>query len=277
MHEVALQALRESTCEDLAALAHHARGAGRYDEFVALARQGVRHYLAGGSSHQALRLASDALGEAPDDAELLGAAARAAWLLGLYDEALAHVQHWHAVARRRPSEERAAAARMLARIHHELDQGEEMWAVAAELEALVDELPPGEDRALTMAGLAQLNMLRFRHEAAIAWADLAITEADAAAAKGVRAQALIERASAMADAGDGEGEDAMREAIAEAEAVGDWVLVARGFNNMAKYVALASPSGASTWPASARPPSGPASTPSGPGTGTDSPPRRVGR
>jgi DNA-binding CsgD family transcriptional regulator len=243
LHELSLQALREARSDDLAALAHHARGAGHYDEFVALARQGVQHYLARGSSHQALRLAVDALSEAPDEGELLGAAARAAWLLGLYDEALAHVEHWHTVARARGLGERAAAARMLARVFHELDRGEDTWVVAHELEALVDELEPGKDRALTMAGLAQLNMLRFRHEVAIRWADRAIVEADAIGAPEVRAQALIERASAMADAARPDGEAAMIEAIAEAEAVGDLVLVARGLNNMAKYVTLSTPAG----------------------------------
>jgi DNA-binding CsgD family transcriptional regulator len=243
LHELALQALRDAGSDDLAALARHAHGAGHYEEFVALARQGVQHYLAGGSSHQALRLAVDALTEAPDDGELLSAAARAAWLLGLYDEALAHVQHWEVVARDRSLAERAAAARMLARVFHELDRAEEAWAVAHELEVLVDELDPGEDRALTMAGLAQLNMLRFRPETAISWADRAIAEADAVGAAGVRAQALIERASAMTDTGGPDGEAAMIEAIAEAEAVGDLVLVARGLNNMAKYHALSTPSG----------------------------------
>jgi DNA-binding CsgD family transcriptional regulator len=243
LHELALQALRDTRSDDLAALAHHARGAGHYEEFVMLAREGVGHYLAGGSSHQALRLAVDALTEEPDDGELLGAAARAAWLLGLYDEALAHVQHWRDVAGHRSLAERAAAARMMARVFHELDRAEDAWAVAHELEVLVDELEPGEDRALTMAGLAQLNMLRCRREVAISWADRAIAEAEAAGAAGVRAQALIERASAVSEAGGPEGEAAMIEAIAEAEAVGDLVLVARGLNNMARYHALSPSSG----------------------------------
>ncbi len=245
LHELALQALRESPCEDLAALAHHARGAGRYDEFVVLAREGAASYLDGGSSHQALRLASDALGEAPDDTELLGAAARAAWLLGLFDEALAHVHHWHRVTRSRGAGERAASARMLGRILHELDRPDELWEVVAEMETLVDELAPGEDRALTMASLAQLNMLRYRTEEAVAWADRAIAEADAVGAKGVRAQAMVERASALADVPGSleSGAAMMREAIAEAEAVGDWVLVARAINNMAKYVPLTTPEG----------------------------------
>ena len=74
------------------------------------------------------------------------------------------------------------------------------------------------------------------------WADRAIAEADAAGAKQVRAQALVERGSALSDLPGrfAEGEVTLREAIEEAEAVGDWVLLARGLNNMVKYV----PSGA---------------------------------
>ena len=238
LHEVALAALREASSEDLAALAHHARGAGRYDEFVALARDGVGHYLAGGSSHQALRLAVDALAEAPDDVVLLAAASRAAWLLGVYDEAVIHAEQWHAVVRTAPAPERAAAARMLARVYHELARADDMWRVVAELEALVEELEPGQDRALVMAWLAQLTMLNYRPKDAIEWADRAIAEADAVGAKGVRAQALVERASALYNLRDPH-EDAVaafRDAIAEAEAVEDWVLVARAINNMGKYL-----------------------------------------
>ncbi|HKA03337.1 MAG TPA: LuxR C-terminal-related transcriptional regulator [Acidimicrobiales bacterium] len=241
LHEVALAALRESPSEDLAALAHHARGAGRFDEFVALAREGVGHYLAGGSSHQALRLAADALTEAPDDVALLAAASRAAWLLGLHDEALIHAERWHRVVRTAPAPERAAAARMLARVYHELARTDDMWRIVLELEALVDELEPGEDRALVMAWIAQLTMLNYRSNEAIEWADRAIAEADAVGAKGVRAQALVERASALYCDQPGSHEDALaafRVAIAEAEAVEDWVLVARAINNMSKYLSV---------------------------------------
>jgi DNA-binding CsgD family transcriptional regulator len=240
LHEVALAALREASSEDLAALAHHARGAGRYEEFVMLARDGVGRYLAGGSSHQALRLAVDALAEAPDDVVLLAAASRAAWLLGLYDEAVIHAEQWHAVVRTAPAAERAAAARMLARVYHELARTDDMWRVVAELEALVDELEPGQDRALVMAWLAQLTMLNYRSRDAIEWADRAIAEADAVGAKGVRAQALVERASALYDLPEPHEDamDAFRVAIAEAEAVEDWVLVARAINNMSKYLTV---------------------------------------
>ena len=77
---------------DLADLARHAAGAGRYDEMVELARDGVGHYLDIGATHQALRLAVTALAEAPDDLDLLAGATRAAWLIGAHDEAWGHAE-----------------------------------------------------------------------------------------------------------------------------------------------------------------------------------------
>ena len=90
LHERALEALRETMSTDLADLAHHAAGAGHYDEMVELAREGVAHYLDIGATHQALRIAITGLTEAPDDLDLLAAATRAAWLIGAHDEAWDH-------------------------------------------------------------------------------------------------------------------------------------------------------------------------------------------
>ncbi len=83
LHEGALAALRESGSADIAGLAKHALGAGRYDEFLDLAKEGATYYLERGSSYQALRLATDALVEDPDCLTLLETATRAAWLVGL--------------------------------------------------------------------------------------------------------------------------------------------------------------------------------------------------
>ena len=55
LHERALELLRQAMVTDLADLARHAAGAGHYDEMVELARDGVRHYLDIGATHQALR------------------------------------------------------------------------------------------------------------------------------------------------------------------------------------------------------------------------------
>jgi hypothetical protein len=234
LHEQALAALSEACCQDLAALARHAEGAGRFDQFVSLARDGSRHYLDAGSSYQALALATEALGEAPDDPVLLGVAAHAGWLLGLNAEALGHAEHWQAVVADADPVARARAARSAGRLYHELDRIDDVWRIVAEVEVLADEVPAGDERARCLAFVAQIKMLQDQNETAVELADAAIAEADAAGARAVRAQALVERASALIHMGDrrAEGRVAMQHAVAEARAVGDYVLVARGLNNL---------------------------------------------
>ena len=57
---------------------------------------------------------------------------------------------------------------------------------------------------------------------------------------------MVERGSAMADLPSrfAEGEQVLRQGIDEAEAVGDWVLVSRGLNNMVKYLPAEAPENA---------------------------------
>src|SRR6266540_1156914 len=69
--ELALENLLASGSTDMALVAHHAKGAGRYDDLVAAARRGCESYLAIGSAYQALVLAEDGLCEVPEDLELL--------------------------------------------------------------------------------------------------------------------------------------------------------------------------------------------------------------
>src|SRR5690606_23406219 len=90
LHERALAALRAAGSRDHVALAHHARGAGRFDDLVSESRLGARESLARGPSYQALGLAEAGLAEAPDDLDLLALATRAAWLAGQLDDARAH-------------------------------------------------------------------------------------------------------------------------------------------------------------------------------------------
>jgi DNA-binding CsgD family transcriptional regulator len=242
LHEAALAALRTAPAADIADLARHAAGAGRREEMVELARVGVDHYLAIGSTHQALHLAVRALEEAPDDIRLLAGAARAAWLIGVLDDAQAYAEQLLDLTAG-TVEDRSAALRLAARLRHELDDVDAMWTAVAELEELVDALPAGEERAAAMAAIAQAHMLHDHPEVAIRWADRAIGEAEAVGAEGVRAQAMVERASALGGLPDQHeaGHRALVEALAEAERVRDWVLVARALNNMSKFVPLGHP------------------------------------
>ncbi|HEX4822313.1 MAG TPA: AAA family ATPase, partial [Acidimicrobiales bacterium] len=88
LHEAALTALKEMGIDDLASIAHHAHGAGRYDELASAARAGARQYLESGSTFQALELAELGLTEVCDDPTLLAYASQAAWLTGLGSEAI---------------------------------------------------------------------------------------------------------------------------------------------------------------------------------------------
>jgi DNA-binding CsgD family transcriptional regulator len=244
LHQRALDALRAVNSNDLAALARHAAGAGRFDEFVAYARDGARQYLDSGSTFQALRLADDALSEAPEDPALLSVATQAAWLVSLYGEALGYAERWYAAGLRTGSvEEQAAALRWRLRLHHELERPEAVDVERHRLESLIDLLPAGESRARAMAGIAQSYMLQDSTDDAVAWADRAIAEAEPVGAKPVIAQAKVERASAWCHEGRTDHTAELREAIDEAEAVGDWVLVARGLNNLFESVPVFAPEG----------------------------------
>ncbi len=240
LHERALAALIESTCAtDFADLARHAAGAGRYDDLVRLGRSGVAHYLAQGSSFQALRLAVEALAEAPDDVELLAGAARAAWLIGLDEEAAEHAQRWRLVVTGTDDlEGRCAALRQLARIRHEQGRTTELWALTDELESLIDELAVGEERPRVQAFLAQAHMLNDHNDLAIAWALLAEAEALRIGADAVRAQAMVERGSALVMVGEVDGAVLLRDGSALAESAGDLVTATRGLNNLIGSVPL---------------------------------------
>src|SRR6476660_189713 len=87
LHQAALDALRDMGSDDFTAIAHHAHGAGQFDDMLAAAREGARRSLHAGSTYQALQLAELGLSEAGDDSELLDLASRAAWLSGLLGDA----------------------------------------------------------------------------------------------------------------------------------------------------------------------------------------------
>ena len=109
-----------------------------------------------------------------------------------------------------------------------------MWQLLGEMERLVDALAPGEERAATMAAIAQIDMLHDRVVDAIDWAERAIREADRVGAKAVRVQAMIERATAMTFLPEqrAEGIAALIDAVVDAERIEDWVLLARALHNL---------------------------------------------
>ncbi|MEU4693881.1 AAA family ATPase [Actinoplanes sp. NPDC023714] len=230
LHEAALEVLLREGASDPAMVAHHAHGAGRYDDMIAAARHGAGLYLSIGSAYQALQLAEMGLAELPDDTELLSSAANAAWLAGLLDEALAYGRRWRDLAT--SMTDRALSLYLLVRLAWEVRDTAEMRALTEDIETLIAQLPPGADQAKAMTAIAQSAYLRDDFDAALAWADRAIALADEFGLPNVRLAALLEKGSTLSElprtAAD--GRKILSELVDEAERAGEWVLAARALN-----------------------------------------------
>jgi DNA-binding CsgD family transcriptional regulator len=235
LHEAALAALRATNSRNHVALAHHARGAGRYDDMVDEARLGAHESLALGSTYQALQLAETGLAEAPDDTDLRAVAARAAWMAGQFDEAEEHGGRWLALVRAAgDAAQEAEALALHARVAYERGDVDASAARAGELIAILDRLPGDEERARAMAAVAQSFMLREEAEATIEWADRAMALAEQLDLGDVRRAAMIEKGSMliMLPERADEAPALLESAVADAEAAGDHLLAARALNNL---------------------------------------------
>lgn len=235
LHERSLSALKAQAEPDHAALARHALGAGQYELIPAIAREGARRYLDRGASFQALRLASEALAEAPNDPELLAVATDAAWRLEFGREALSYAQQWNANA---PTDlERVESLRFIARLHHELLDAEQRDFTVALLESMADSLPAGLARGRCVGAVAQLHMLSGRSAVSVEWADRALADARRNGDQWLEAQASVERASALEHLTTREdSERALLHARELARQVGDSVLECRALNNFLSVV-----------------------------------------
>jgi DNA-binding NarL/FixJ family response regulator len=234
LHEAALEALREMGSSDHVALARHARGAGRYDDMVEEARLGAHESLAVGSTYQALQLAELGLGEAETDRDLLGTAARAAWMAGVHDDAEHYAERWLQLARENDDvRDEAAALGLRMRVAYDTGDTKAMADRTDDLIQVIDLLPTDEVRARAMAFVAQSYMLRDDPDSTSEWADKAIALADAHGLVDVRAAALVEKGSALLQLPNSdEGRAILEDAIDEAERIGDHVLAARALNNL---------------------------------------------
>ena len=232
LHEAALDVLLRGGTSDPAMVAHHARGAGRYDDMVEAAHRGAALYLSIGSAYQALQLAEMGLEEVPDDPELLSAAARAAWLAGLLDDAVRYGRSWRDLAT--STAERAESHFLLVRLAWESREWDEMAELTRGIEALIEQLPPGADQARAMTAVAQSSMLRDDLPATLRWTERAMALADEFDLPRVRLAALVEKGSALADvpARAAEGRAILSGLLDEAEKAGEWVLAARALSNL---------------------------------------------
>ena len=222
----------QDSSSDPAMVAHHAHGAGRYDDMIAAARRGTALYLSIGSAYQALQLAEMGLDEVPDDTELLAGAARAAWLAGLLDDALRYGRRWRDLAG--TTTDRAESLYLLVRIAWESRETGEMRALTHDIETLIAQLPPGADQARAMTAIAQSAYLRDDLDAALLWSDRALALADEFDLPAVRLAALVEKGSTLADRSQtaAEGREILSALVDEAEKAGEWVLAARALNEL---------------------------------------------
>lgn len=237
LNQRALEALAESPTADLAALAHHAAGAGDDDRLVDAARRGSVEYLAQGSTYQALELAELGLSVADDDPELLDVAARAAWLTGLVDDAVDHTRRRTEVARASGDlDALSAATRLQLRLDWERGAKEAMDATAAELADLVERLPDGREKGMALAALAQAAMLRDDQAAAEDLADLAVELARRIGDEVVCVHAEVEKGSALllVPGRFAEGEALLLRVADQAEALGEHIVVARALHNLVR-------------------------------------------
>jgi DNA-binding CsgD family transcriptional regulator len=233
LHQAALDALRKAESRDHVSLAHHARGAGRYDDMVDEARLGAHESLALGSTYQALQLAETGLTEAADDIELLSVAARAAWLVGLLHDADDHADKWLRLARDEADvSQEAAALGLRLRVAYDLGDLDAMAAYAEALVAVIDLVPADVERAAAMTAVAQSYMLRDQIDTAADWADKALALADAHGFVEVRRAALVEKGSALMLHPERfrEAGELLRVAAREAEDAGDHVVAAQALN-----------------------------------------------
>jgi DNA-binding CsgD family transcriptional regulator len=230
LHEAALDVLLRTGASDPAMVAHHAQGAGRYDDMVAAARSGAALYLSIGSAYQALQLAELGLDEVPDDTELLAAAARAAWLAGLLDDALRYGRRWRDLAG--TATDRAEALYLLVRLAWEARVTDEMRAATQDIETLIAQLPPGAGQARAMTAIAQSSYLRDDLDAALTWADRALAMAAEFDLPDVRLTALLEKGATLAERSQtaAEGREILSALVDETEKAGEWVLAARALN-----------------------------------------------
>jgi DNA-binding NarL/FixJ family response regulator len=235
LHEKALAALQETGDGDWAAIAWHAQGAGRYDELVEAARTGAWSYLQQGSTAEALRLAETGLSEADHDLKLLAAASKAAWMIGLLSLAIEHGRRWHeqAAVGGDPATE-ADALIHLARLYWEARDFQRQWQTV--WAALRVAEPLGESKTLARAYslVAEAHMLNDQHAEAVQWADKALAMADALGCPAVRASALVNKGTALADTPDRhtEGIALLEQAVAEAAAGDFGYVLHRGLYNL---------------------------------------------
>jgi DNA-binding CsgD family transcriptional regulator/tetratricopeptide (TPR) repeat protein len=235
LHEKALAGLQEAGSSDWAAIAWHARGAGRYDDLISAARAGAAGYLQRGASLEALRLAEEGLAEAGDDLRLAMSASKAAWLVGLIDVAIEHGERWHAAARRAGETDMEIGALVhLARLYYEAEDRERQWEAVWSCMRVAEPLGSGVPLARAYALVSEAYMLSDQREQAVEWSDRALELAEEVGHRPARVTALVNKGSALIESRQRrqEGIALLELAASEAEVAGLDLLLHRALYNL---------------------------------------------
>ncbi len=235
IHAAVHDALLASGSDDVVALITHATGAGRTKQAADVAREAAFAALEGGSSHQALAFAEEAMLVHTDDIGLLRVAVVAGWMIGQERAAFDHLDRWEELVGPGLAE-RAEILHHRVRLLWEQSDTERAERVAEELAAVVEAMDPSVSKAQALADLAQHHMLNGRAGPAMATADLAIAMAEKVGpgAADAALQARAERASASLWGGV-DLEETVSELLAvvtDAEAASNHVVASRALNNV---------------------------------------------
>jgi DNA-binding CsgD family transcriptional regulator/tetratricopeptide (TPR) repeat protein len=224
---------------DVARLAHHAREAGDPEAVLRYAPEAARQAAAVAAHREAVghyRAVLPLAGRLPaaDRAELLEAYSVECYLSGLSAEAVS--------ARRTAVELREAAGdrekvgeglRWLSRLHWWDGSRQAAEAAAARAIAVLETLPPGHQLAMAYSNQAQLDMLAYRTEAAMGWAERAIELARRLGDQETLTHALTNIGSARLTSGDPGGRVELEQGFEVAVAAGLDDHAARALANLA--------------------------------------------
>jgi DNA-binding CsgD family transcriptional regulator len=241
LHRRVLRVLADATGRrvDIARLVHHAREADDAEAVLRYAPEAARQAAAVSSHREAVGHYRAALPHIERlspavRAELLEGYSIEAYLSGLWAEAVSARQTALALREAAGDREKVGEGlRWLSRLHWWEGNRAEAEAAAARAIAVLKTLLPGHQLAMAYSNQAQLDMLAYRPEAALAWGSRAIELARRLGDQETMTHALTNIGSARLMADDRGGRVELEEAFEVAVAAGLEDHAARALGNLA--------------------------------------------
>jgi DNA-binding CsgD family transcriptional regulator/tetratricopeptide (TPR) repeat protein len=224
---------------DVARPVHHARQAGDAEAVLRYGPKAARQAAAVSAHREAVGHYRAALAHAdqlppPVRAELLEDYSFQAYLLGLSAEAVAARQAALGLREAAGDREKVGEGlRWLSRLHWWAGSRQEAEAAAARAIAVLETLEPGHQLAMAYSNQAQLDMLAYRTEAALAWGSRAIELARRLGDQETLTHALTNIGTARRISGDLGGRVELEQAFEVAIAAGLEEDAARALVNLA--------------------------------------------